>query len=193
MKGGIIMKKIRKTLKLLELTAEEPVHVFETTVTEVSPAVVELLDPVLSVEFDRVVLFQNRAIVQGTIFKNLIYKAVGGQLQYVNEEIPFSKEVELPGVSPNFTTGRFNKMILTNNVIEIGPGNRGAQTGIDIQLYVTQLTAAQIILDTTTVEQKIILDFIIKVSEYTQQDVDLPAPGPVFECRNIIKCNNLDC
>lgn len=189
------MKTIRKTLKLLELTAEKPVQVFETNeVNNISPAVVELLDPVLSVQFDRVVLFQNKAIIQGTIFKNLIYKAVGGQLQYLNEEITFTKEVELPGASPNFTTGKFNRMVInTNNVIEIGADNHGVQNGIDIQLYVTQLTAAQFIINTTTVEEKIVLDFIIKVSKYTQQDVSLLAPGPVFECRNIINCNNIDC
>ncbi len=207
-----VFKKFKKDFKLLQVVAEKEAQFFTTNTTTVSPPAVELLDPVVSVTFDRAVLLQNKAIVQGAINKNIIYKGPGGQVLHQPESISFSKEVELPGLNPHFTIGKFNRLTLNNDVVEIGPDNHGNQGGIDVQIFVTRLVVKEFLLDNnnnnkkgnssyvnletappsngSTIEQKIVLDFIVKVSKFTQVDMEVPAPSPVFECRNVVKCKN---
>ncbi len=183
----------KKTLKLLDVVAEEEAQFFKENPVDIGDVVVELLDPIVSVTFDRVILLQDKAIVQGTINKNVIYKDANNDIVFFEEApIEFGIDVNLPGLTPGFTQGKFNRAVITNNVINIGPDNQGTNGGIDIQIYLTRLFTFQRIIDATsgTIDQKIVLDFIIKVSKYIQQDIEFPAPQAVFECRNVKPCND---
>jgi len=183
----------KRTLKLLDVVAEEEVQYFRENHVTIGEEVIELLDPIVSVTFDRVILLQDKALVQGTINKNIIYKDGTGDVEYFEEApIEFGIDVNLPGLTPGFTIGKFNRAVISNNAIDIGPDNQGTNGGIDVQIYLTRLFTFQRIVDVNTgaVDQKIVLDFIIKVSKYTQEDVEFPAPQPVFECRNVKSCNN---
>ena len=182
----------KRTLKLLDVVAEEEAQYFRENPVDIGEEIVELLDPIVSVTFDRVILLQDKALVQGTINKNVIYKDCGDDIEYFEEDpIQFGIDVKLSGLTPGFTHGKFNRAVITNNVINIGPDNQGTNGGIDIQIYLTRLFTFQRIIDATsgTIDQKIVLDFIIKVSKYIQQDIEFPAPQAVFECRNVKPCN----
>jgi len=183
----------KRTLKLLDVVAEEEAQLFKENPVDIGEEIVELLDPIVSVTFDRVILLQDKAIVQGTINKNVIYKDDNDDIVYFEEDpIEFGVDVKLPGLTPSFTHGKFNRAVITNNVINIGSDNQGTNGGIDIQIYLTRLFTFQRIIDATsgTIDQKIVLDFIIKVSKYIQQDIEFPAPQAVFECRNVKPCND---
>lgn len=184
------MKSFKTNLKLLEVAAEGTVQFFATRNIVLNAPALELLNPVLSVTFDRAIILKDKVIVQGTITKNLIFKVATGAVLHQTELIPVSQEINLPGVNPNFVIGKFNRLVLNNNVVNIGPDNQGTQDGIDVQIFVTRLQSFEFLITDTTVDQKIILDFIIKVSKFVQKDVLLPGPPPIFECRNVIQCSN---
>lgn len=199
-----VFKTFKRQLKLLDVVAEAQVqHFIENTaiIENIAPAVqqvgtvVELLDPVVSVTFERAVLLKDKVLIQGFVSKNIIYKNNENDVVYFDEgPIFFGIDVDLPGLTPGFTTGRFNRSVLTSNVIEIGPDNQGTNGGINVQIYPTSVFTFQRLISVNTgipgVDQKIVLDFIIKVSKYIQQDVEFPAPQPVFECRNVKSCND---
>ncbi|MFW5971986.1 MAG: DUF3794 domain-containing protein [Bacillota bacterium] len=185
----------KKTLKLLDVVAEKNVQYFtERLVTINNENISELLDPVTSVTFDQVVILKDKAIVQGTINKNIIYKDGGSDVEYFEEDpISFAIDVELPGLTPGIKIGKFNRLVIANNEIEIGSDNQGTNGGIDVQIYLTGLQVFQQIINNVTntdISQKIVLDLIIKISKYTQQEIEFPAPQPVFECKNIRICNS---
>lgn len=201
-----VFKTFKKQFKLLDVVAEAEVqHFIENLVPIeiIGPAeqqiigVAELLEPVVSISFDRVVLLQDKALIQGTVSKNIIYKNTDNDVVYFDEDpIPFGIDVDLPGLTPGFTTGRFNRAVITSNVIDIGPDNQGTNGGINIQIYPTKIFTFQRLTTSNTsvpvVDQKIIIEFIIKVSKYIQQDLEVPAPQPVFECRNIKMCSDFE-
>lgn len=190
-----VFKSFKKTVKLLDVAAENEVQHFIENPLTIDDTVIELLDPIVSVTFNRVVLLQDKAIVQGEILKNLIYKDDNNDIVYFEEgPILFGIDVNLPGLTPGFTIGKFNRLIRTNNFIDIGPDNQGTNGGIDIQIYLTNFFTFQQIIEvvngTTNIDQKIVIEFIIKVSKYTQQELDLPESQAIFECRNVQICND---
>ena len=191
-----VIKSFNRTLKLLDVITEKEVqHFIENPVT-IDDDALELLDPIVSVNFERVIILQGKALVQGTINKNIIYKdATADDVEHFEEgPINFGIDIDLPGLTPTFTTGKFNRAVLNNNVITL-ENNQGTNGGFDVQIYLTNLFTFQRIIETRTslqetdIDQKIVLDFIIKVSKYIQQDIEFPAPQAVFECRNVKPCN----
>ncbi|AZO95570.1 DUF3794 domain-containing protein [Halocella sp. SP3-1] len=179
-----------KKINTLELLAEKEVSISKTNnLSNITPPITELLEPIVSVNFARAVFFKNKIVIQGEINKNMIYKADNNIINYEEEGIEFSKEINLPGLSPYYYTGKFNRLIKSNPVIEIN-NLSGFSNGIDIQLYLNNLSVKQFLVNNTTVEQKIIVDFIIKVSRLTQNKIKLPKPAPVFTCHQKIPCNN---
>lgn len=202
-----VFRTFKKQFKLLDVVAEAEVqHFIENLVPiEILPnlqqiaGIVELLDPVVSVTFDRVILLQNKALVQGTVAKNIIYKNTENDVVYLEEDpILFGIDVDLPGLTPVFTTGKFNRAVLTSNVVEIGPDNQGTNGGINVQIYPTNIFTFQRLAtiafngSATIIDQKIVLEFIIKVSKYIQQELEIPEPQPVFECRSIKICSDFE-
>lgn len=179
-----------KKINALELLAKKNVTLFKTnTLSNITPLISELLEPTVSVSFSRAVLFKNKIVIQGQINKNMIYKANNNIINYKEEVIEFSKEIAILGLSPYYYTGKFNRLIKNNQVIEINSLS-GFSNGIDIQLYVNNLSVKQFLLNNTTVEQKIIFCFIIEVSRITQNKIKAPKPAPVFTCNRKIPCNN---
>lgn len=150
--------------------------------------IIEVLRPTITANFDRVVLFKDKAIVQGSISKNVILKFNDGSMSQTTITTNFSKAVELPGLTTTVTIGKFNRAAITNNVIEIGNDNTGSTAGIDVQIYVKNLTSQEILLDSFTLDEKIVLDFIIKISKFKQQDIEIPAPAKTFEFKNAVDC-----
>jgi hypothetical protein len=190
MKGGILLKTYKKTIKLLEVSAEKAAQYFTAQLVNLNNPALALLEPLLSVSFDRVILFRDKAVVQGNIHKNIIYKDTEGFVRHQPENIPFSKEIDIPGFSPIVTLGKGNRVMLSNNVVNINLNNgvstnQGYQNGIDVQIFVSNLLAEQILLSPQLIDQKIILDFIVKISKVTQEDMEFAKPSPVFEFRNI--------
>lgn len=186
MEGGILLGTFKKTFKMFNVEAEEQVQVFLERTEMLNYNAVELLDPVLSVTFDRVILLKDKAIVQGNIYKNIIYKDENFFVRHEIVTIPVTATVEIPGFNPTVTVGRANRAVVTNNVVDIGPDNQGDTNGFDIQIFVKQLTAFQRLINANEVEEKIILDFILKISKFDQIDLEIPAPPRVFEFRNVI-------
>lgn len=179
-----------KTINTLELIAEKEINIFKRNeLSNITPPITELLKPTLFVNFAQVILFKNKIIIQGEINKNMIYKANNNIINYKQEKISFSKEIDLPGLSPYYYTGKFNRLIKSNQVIEIN-NLHGFSNGIDIQLYLTNTNVKEFILTNTSVEQKILLNFIIKVSRLTQNKIKAPKPAPVFTCNQKKSCNN---
>lgn len=178
----------KRTIKLLDVVAENEEQYFTENLVTINEAVVQLLDPIASATFDRVILLRDKAIVQGIINKNIIYKNANNDIVYFEETpISFGLDVKLPGLTPSVTKGVFNRVITNNNLITIGPDNQGTNGGIDVQIFITQLFTSERLINAAigSIDQKIVLDFIIKVSKYIQQDLYIPAPNPVFEKRNI--------
>lgn len=189
MKGGCFLGKFNRTFKMLDVAAEKQVQVVEEAITPVPmPGVQELLDPIVTVVFERVILLNNKVIVQGEFNVNKIYKAIGGEVRHLSETIPFSKPVDLPGFSPTVTIGPGHRVIARNTVLNIVSGNQATANGIDVQLYIKTLTPVQILLDPMEIEQKIVMDFLVKISKFDQVTMELPAPARVFEFRNVVDC-----
>lgn len=176
--------------KLLRVAAEGTGQFVTVNTVTLDSAAMELLDPILSVVIDTAVLARDKAILQGTITKNILYKATTGAVLHQSETIPFFKEVVLPGLNPNVTIGRANRLVPNNNIIQIGPDNRGTNAGIDVQIFITRLEAFQILVNSTTVDEKIILDCFVKVSKFVQQELVLPTTPRVFECRSNVTINS---
>jgi hypothetical protein len=192
MKGGLpLLQTFKKRLKLLDVIADKQVQVFKVNTNEPLGTTAEaLLDPVLSVTFDRVVLFDDKVVVQGIINKNIIIKELNsGKILHLSVPVEFSKAVDLPGLNTTVTIGRGNRAVIVNNVVEIGPDNDGSNAGFDVQIYVERLVSKEILINNNTaVDEKIILDFILKISKFKQIDLKIPAPARIFEFTNVIDC-----
>jgi len=192
MKGGLaLLQTFKKRLKLLDVIADKQVQVFKVNTNQSLGTTAEaLLDPVLSVTFDRVVLFDDKVVVQGIINKNIIIKELNsGKILHLSVPVEFSKAVDLPGLNTTVTIGRGNRAVIVNNVVEIGPDNDGSNAGFDVQIYVERLVSKEILINNNTaVDEKIILDFILKISKFKQIDLKIPAPARIFEFTNVIDC-----
>lgn len=137
------------------------------------PGADELLEPVLSVTFDRQIFLPGKVIIQGTIRKNIIYKERSTRnVAHFPTTIPFMVAKEVPGLLGGIVVGQ--RFI--------------PDVGIEGEKFVTNLQAFQFLADSRTVEQKVVLDFILKVSELKQLDVCTVRPAPVFDCRAEVPC-----
>lgn len=164
----------RKTIKAEEVIHEQPVQVVEEhTVNLPAPGAQELLEPVLTVTFDRQIFLPGKAIIQGTIRKNIIYKELNtGLVKHFPTTIPFLVAKEVPGLLGGIVIGQ--RFI--------------PDVGIEGEKFVTNLRAFQFLVSPTKVEQKVVLDFILKVSQLSQLDVCTVRPAPVFDCRAELPC-----
>ncbi|MFW6022958.1 MAG: hypothetical protein ACOCZ5_02685 [bacterium] len=192
---------MKKNLKVLDVVAEKEEQVFIYNFFDLNPCgdiisipektkVEDVYDAVISVNFDNVIILNDKAIVQGVIHKNIIFKLDNGELYHDSVDIVFAEESKLPGLKPTTTVGKFNRAVMTNNIIEIGPDNQGTTAGFDVQIYLTQLTSEEILLDCNKkLDQKIVLDYILKISKFEQVNMEFPEPNTIYEFKNLKSCN----
>ncbi len=162
-------RKIAANTVVAELTHQVFI---ENTTPALTPPASELLEPVVNVSFDRVVPLRNKIIVQGTIFKNIIYKDTGNKIRHESETIPFSTDIEIPGFTPG---------TLVNG--------RRFPNGNDFKFFIETLFVDETLLNTNEVLQKIVIRFIVKVLRQDQIDVCIRGPKQVFKCTSEIVCN----
>lgn len=145
------MQKCLKTINAEVVKFEKSAQVFiEQTVT-LPEAAVDLLEPVVEVVFDDVVPLRDKVIVQGRILKNLLFKTATGYVRHLEEEIPFAEDIDVPGYQP----GTIHKE-------RFFPGPN------DYRFFVEPIVVRQFLLDSTTVLQKVVLRFDIKILRQEQ-------------------------
>lgn len=159
----------KRTIKAEEVIHEQPVQVVvENSVTLPVPGATELLEPEFTVTFDRESFFPGKVTIQGTIVKNVIYKELGtGLIRYVSTTIPFVVSKEVPGLLGGIVVGQ--RFI--------------PDVGIQAEEFVTNVQAVEFLVSPIEAQEKVVLDFILKVSQLKQLDVCTVRPAPVFDCR----------
>lgn len=175
---------------MLDVVAEKQDQVFKVEKHVLPVPAKKIVDVAKTVIFDRVVIFRDAAIVQGKFHKRIQFVDECNFKRDFQTDIPFSKKVELPGLTPTVTVGKANRAVITNNIVEIGPDNVGTIAGIDVQLYVKQIQNVEELkkpLPSRKVIEKIDLDFLIKISKAEQVKMNVEIPQ-VFECRNVKPC-----
>lgn len=169
-----------KTINANVVVATPNVQVFFEHTETIEPPALELLPPVVSVTFDRVVPLRGKIIIQGTVHKNILYKAEGGLVRHTAVTIPFAKEVEIPGFNPgSLINGRF------------------FNTGNDFRFFIDQIFVDQTLLDPRTVLEKIVIRFVVKVIK--EEKIQISAkPAQTFHCSaeqhcHMSQCQNFGC
>lgn len=164
-----------KTINASVVVGEEFVEVFVEHTETIEPPAEELLPPVVSVTFDRVIPLRNKILVQGTIHKNILYKAQGGLVRHTAVTIPFSKEVTIPGFNPGtLINGRF------------------FNCGNDFKFCLDQIFVDQTLVDRRTVHESIVIRFVVKITKEERIQVSAK-PVQTFHCSSELPCHMSRC
>lgn len=166
------MLKTTKKICVDSVVGEGRAQVYtDETFTLEHPAT-ELLEPIVNVVFDRFVPLRNKVLVQGRILKNVIYKAEDGNVKHEPEVIQFPPtEIEMPGFTPGII---HNGRLLPN--------------GNTFKPFVEEIFVDQTLTSPTTVQQKVVVRFSLKVCRQEQLCVPIKC-GQVFHFDSKISCS----
>lgn len=171
------MEKFLRTINADVEVCEQEAQFFEERTVTLPSAAVDLLEPQVRVTFDQVVPLRDKIIVQGRIFKNLIFKEAphggAGFVRHIEEVIPFAVDVDCPGFRPG----------------SVHRGRRFCPSiqGNDFKFFVDELFVFQALLDEFTVLQKIVLRFKVKVLREEQLNI-WTKRDQVFHCPSKCDC-----
>ncbi|MCK9221123.1 MAG: DUF3794 domain-containing protein [Limnochordia bacterium] len=90
-------------------------------------------------------VFQNKVIKQGQIDKQIFYVDETDTVRHEEVIVPFEAIIEIPGVSPEMDLEIQNRLLCSDVVFEL--------------------------LTPTVLLEKVVLDILVKVSEYVQRDL----------------------
>lgn len=128
----------------------------ETTLILPVPAI-KIRDIVARVQDITTEVIENKVIVQGIIHKQIFFVGTDNVVRHITEDVPFSTFLDIPGALP----------------------------GMDVQVHPTIEAVIPILLNPTTLLQKIVIEFFVKVTEKRQINIAL-GDGPLVRVNEVV-------
>lgn len=128
----------------------------ETTLILPVPAI-KIRDIVVRVRDLDTQVIENKVIVQGVLHKQIFFVGTDNVVRHIAEDVPFSTFLDIPGALP----------------------------GMDVQVHPTIEAVIPILLNPTTLLQKIVLEIFIKVTEKRQINIAL-GDGPLVRVNEVV-------